>query len=191
VGATLLLLQVGHTTATPQALQLTDDGTFAFSASGARKLIRWDMATGTPSLCLQQKQGSRMKCMYLSADGNTAVVLLFDSTMAVFDTRLGQMVCEFMKKGERDAMRVHSGGVNGVLLTEDGSRAVSWSKDATARVWDTSTGACMLVLQVGAVHLLYSLLVPVYRLLSFVCIFGTVLYLWYFGILALLCLYLW
>jgi WD40 repeat protein len=107
------------------------------------------MATGTPSLCLQQKQGSRTKCMYLSADGSIAIVLLFDSTMAVYETRSGQMVCELMKKGERDAMRVHSGGVNGVLLTADGSRAVSWSKDATARVWDTPTGACILVLQVG------------------------------------------
>lgn len=164
-------LQVGHTTATPQALQLTDDGTFAFSASGARKLIRWDMSTGTPSLCLQQKQGSRTKCMYLSADGTIAVVLLFDSTMAIFDTRSGQMVCELMKKGERDAMRVHSGGVNGVLLMADGSRAVSWSKDATARVWDASTGACMLVLQVGCAWRVGLLLVSMSRLCC-VCIVG-------------------
>lgn len=141
-------MQVGHTTATPQQLQLTEDGTFAYSASGARKLIRWDMATGTPCLCLQQKQGSRTKCMSLSADGNIAVVLLYDSTMAVYDTRSGELVCELMKKGERDAVRVHSGGVNGVLLTADGSIAISWSKDTTARVWDTATGACKLVLQV-------------------------------------------
>jgi WD40 repeat protein len=120
----------------------------AYSASGARKLIRWDMETGTPCLCLQQKQGSRTKCMHLSADGTIAVVLLYDSTMAVYDTRSGALVCELMRKGERDAMRVHSGGVNGVLLTADGSRAISWSKDATARVWDAVTGACLLVLQV-------------------------------------------
>jgi len=140
--------QVGHTTAIPQQLQLVEDGSLAFSASGARKLIRWDMATGTPSLCLQQKQGSRTKCMHLSADGSIAVVLLFDSTMAVYNTNTGELICELMRKGERDAMRVHSGGVNGVLLTADGRRAISWSKDATARVWDTSTGACTLVLQV-------------------------------------------
>lgn len=140
--------QMGHTTATPQQLQLTEDGAFAFSASGARKLIRWDMATGTPSLCLQQKQGSRTKCIYLSADCSIAVVLLYDSTMAVYDTRSGQLVCELMKKGERDAVRVHSGGVNGVLLTADGQTAISWSKDTTARLWDVATGACKMVLQV-------------------------------------------
>jgi WD40 repeat protein len=142
-------VQVGHTTATPQQLQLAEDGLRAYSASGARKLIRWDMNTGQPVLCLQQKQGSRTKCMHLSADGHTAAVLQFDSTMAVYDTRSGELVCDLMKKGERDAMRVHSGGVNGVLLTADGSRAISWSKDATARVWDTATGACTMVLQVG------------------------------------------
>lgn len=106
------------------------------------------METGTPCLCLQQKQGSRTKCMHLSTDGTIAVVLLFDSTMAVYDTRSGELVCDLMRKGERDAMRVHSGGVNGVLLTADGSRAISWSKDATARIWDAATGACLLVLQV-------------------------------------------
>jgi WD40 repeat protein len=114
---------------------------------------------------MQQKQGSRTKCMHLSADGHTAAVLLFDSTMAVYDTRSGELVCELMKKGERDAMRVHSGGVNGVLLTADGSRAISWSKDATARVWDTATGACMMVLQVCY----YACVKAVYRLLL-VCI---------------------
>ena len=67
-------LQVGHTTATPQQLQLAEDGIYAYSASGARKLIRWDMATGDPCLCLQQKQGSRTKCMHLSADGTIAAV---------------------------------------------------------------------------------------------------------------------
>jgi WD40 repeat protein len=147
----LFVLQMGHTTATPQQLQLTEDGTFAFSASGARKVIRWDMASGTPSLCLQQKQGSRTKCMHLSADCSIAVVLLYDSTMAVYDTRSGQLVCELMKKGERDAVRVHSGGVNGVLLTADGRTAISWSKDTTARLWDAATGACKMVLQVCAV----------------------------------------
>src|SRR5690348_5575178 len=91
-GLLCITMQVGHTTATPQQLQLAEDGLRAYSASGARKLIRWDMNTGEPVLCLQQKQGSRTKCMHLSADGHIAVVLLFDSTMAVFDTRTGELV---------------------------------------------------------------------------------------------------
>ena len=50
------------------------------------------------------------------------------------------------KRGERDATRVHSGGVNAALVTADGSRAVTLSKDCTARVWDLRSGACTDVL---------------------------------------------
>lgn len=38
------------------------------------------------------------------------------------------------------------GSVNAALLTADGGRALTLSKDCTARVWDTSTGACLHVL---------------------------------------------
>jgi WD40 repeat protein len=103
-----------------------------------------------PSICLPAKQGSRTKCTHVSADGSTAVLLLFDSSIAIYDARSGQLKCQLMQRGDRDAQRVHSGGVNAVYLTGDGSRAVSVSKDATARVWDTTTGQCTLVLQVCA-----------------------------------------
>ena len=36
--------------------------------------------------------------------------------------------------------------MNAALLTADGARALTLSKDCTARVWDTSTGACLHVL---------------------------------------------
>lgn len=106
------------------------------------------MQTGAPAICLPAKQGSRTKCTHVSADGSTAVLLLFDSSFAIYDARSGKLKCQLMQRGDRDAQRVHSGGVNAVYLTADGSRAVSVSKDATARVWDTSTGQCTLVLQV-------------------------------------------
>lgn len=50
------------------------------------------------------------------------------------------------KRGERDASRVHSGGVNAALVTDDGKLAVTLSKDCTARVWDLRSGTCMHVL---------------------------------------------
>ena len=50
------------------------------------------------------------------------------------------------KRGERDASRVHSGGVNAALVTDDGKLAVTLSKDCTARVWDLRNGTCMHVL---------------------------------------------
>ena len=49
--------------------------------------------------------------------------------------------------GDRDAARVHSGGVNAVYMTPSGSRAVTVSGDHTARVWDVATGECRCVLR--------------------------------------------
>eukprot|EP00879_Flechtneria_rotunda_P032809 GHRR01036172.1.p1 GENE.GHRR01036172.1~~GHRR01036172.1.p1 ORF type:complete len:108 (-),score=23.83 GHRR01036172.1:55-378(-) len=87
--------------------------------------------------------------MHVSADGGTAVALLFDSSMAVYDTATGEIRCHLMKRGDRDAQRVHSGGVNAVYLTADGSKAVSVSKDHSARVWDAVNGRCLRVLEVS------------------------------------------
>ena len=53
------------------------------------------------------------------------------------------------KRGERDASRVHSGGVNAAIVSRDGRLAVTLSKDCTARVWDLDSGTCRHVL-VGA-----------------------------------------
>lgn len=69
--------------------------------------------------------------------------------MAVYDLPSSSLRCHLMQRGERDAQRVHSAGVNAVYLNADGSRAISVSKDCTARLWDASTGGCLMVLQVG------------------------------------------
>lgn len=50
------------------------------------------------------------------------------------------------KRGERDASRVHSGGVNAAIVSHDASLVVTLSKDCTARVWDMQTGSTNHVL---------------------------------------------
>ena len=57
-----------------------------------------------------------------------------------------QLRCMLQKRGERDASRVHSGGVNTALVSRDGRLAVTLSKDCTARVWDLQSGTCRHVL---------------------------------------------
>lgn len=63
---------------------------------------------------------------------------------------LAQVRHVLQKRGERDASRVHSGGVNVALVTHDGKLAVTLSKDCTARVWDLHTGTCVHVLVGGS-----------------------------------------
>ncbi len=71
-----------------------------------------------------------------------------------------QLRCTLQKRGERDASRVHSGGVNAAIVSQDGRLAVTLSKDCTARVWDLETGTCRHVL-VGECFLLHLLCVLV------------------------------
>ncbi len=132
-----------------QWLHRASDGSKVLCGAGNRKVFAWDLATGGLTTCLAEQQGSRTKSMAFSADGNTAAVLLFDSTVAVWDMRMGACKAQLIKRGERDASRVHSGGVNAVYLTADGSTAVTVSKDCTARVWDVAAGACRTVLEVS------------------------------------------
>ncbi len=86
------------------------------------------------------QQGSRVKHMAFDANCTTAAVLLYDSTVSLWDVASGKCRAQLIRRGERDASRTHSGGVNAVYLTRDGSTAVTISKDYTSRVWDVATG---------------------------------------------------
>jgi len=96
---------------------------------------------GTHSVVLPEQLGSRAKSIAISADGSAAAVALFDSTVAVFDVASGGRLAQLIRRGDRDASRVHSGGVNAVYLSRSGDLAVTVSKDCTARVWDVMEAA--------------------------------------------------
>lgn len=91
--------------------------------------------------------GYRVKSFAASADCRLAVIVLFDSTVAVWDMGSMECICMLQSWGDRDAARVHSAGVNAAYLTPSGSRAVTVSGDHTARVWDVATAECKFVLR--------------------------------------------
>jgi WD40 repeat protein len=97
-------------------------------------------------IVLPDQLGSRVKSMAFDAACSRAAVVLFDSTLSIWDLAAGTCLVQLIKRGERDGTRVHSGGVNEVYLSRDGQRAVSVSKDCTARVWDVAAGETCLVL---------------------------------------------
>ena len=97
--------------------------------------------------CAAGHQGSRVKSFSASADGSIAVIVLFDSTIAVWCLATMERRCVLQKWGDRDAARVHSGGVNAAYLTPDGRQAVTVSKDHTARIWDVATANCTAILE--------------------------------------------
>ncbi|KAG2499245.1 hypothetical protein HYH03_002824 [Edaphochlamys debaryana] len=94
---------------------------------------------------LPAQQGSRVKAMSFDAACTSAAVVLFDSTVAVWDLATGRVASQLIKRGERDASRTHASAVNSVLLSADGGTAVTISKDCTARVWDVAKGTTRYV----------------------------------------------
>ena len=136
-------------TGVPQWVRCTNDGGSCVVAAGNRRIMRWEAATGVAALALPEQLGSRTKCVAFDKECKRAAVLLFDSSVSVWDLQTQECVCQLIKRGERDASRVHSGGVNAVYLTDAGDTAVTVSKDCTARVWDLEKSCCIHVLQVS------------------------------------------
>lgn len=135
----------GHAGALHWACLASDDRTL-LTVAGDRMVKMWDCITGSCSATLPNHAGYRVKSFAASADCRLAVIVLFDSTVAVWDMGSMECICMLQSWGDRDAARVHSAGVNAAYLTPSGSRAVTVSGDHTARVWDVSTAECKFVL---------------------------------------------
>ena len=106
--------------------------------------------SASPSLLpalIADHAGYRVKSFAASADCCVAVIVLFDSTVAVWDMVNMECSCMLQSWGDRDAARVHTAGVNAAYLSPSGSRAVTISGDHTARVWDIATAECRCVLR--------------------------------------------
>ena len=75
------------------------------------------------------------------------MIVLFDSSISVWDTSTMSLACVLQTRGERDANFGHSSGVNDVAISADGRLVVTVSKDETARVWDVESGRGLHVLR--------------------------------------------
>lgn len=115
------------------------------TASGDHCVKVWNLASGATVHELPAKAGSRLKSFAASGDLSTAVLCYFDGCVSIWDLSSQSCLVELQKRGQRDAAIGHSSAVNKVLMTRDGSKVVTLSKDATARVWDAHTGNCLFI----------------------------------------------
>lgn len=121
------MCQQGHDAALRYG-EILSDGARLVTASGDRQISVWDLATQQILTTLQPVKGSRVKSVVASSDGTVAVLVLFDSSIGVWDLLAGNCRCMLQQRGVRQPSVGHVGGVNAVYLTPDGKRAVSVSK---------------------------------------------------------------
>ncbi len=76
-----------------------------------------------------------------------AVVVLFDSTVTVWDLHRQEPAVVLQQWGRRDEASGHTGGVNAGYIAHDGKQVLTVSKDCTARIWDVAKGTTVRVLK--------------------------------------------
>lgn len=129
----------GHTARIAQ-VAISGDGRLAVSASSDGTLRIWDLPAGT---CLRdavhdadnpREAPSMLEAVTLAADGRLAVSASMDHTLRTWDVAKGVI---------SKTMTGHSGWVEAVAISADGSIAISGSaRDDTIRFWNVATGTC-------------------------------------------------
>lgn len=117
---------------------LSPDGNWLASCSWDKTFRVHDRATGAELARVDLTGGAAYFAW--SPDGTRVALALRDKT-AVIVTAADWTIAR--------TLAGHTGGVNTVAWSEDGARLITGSADASARVWDTSTGECLAVMRAG------------------------------------------
>jgi WD40 repeat protein len=94
------------------------DGAMIATCSANRHVCIWDSETLEPVRTMAAVPGSRVKDAAFSGDCNLMAVVLFDSTVTVWDVTREEAIWQPQARGAREASKVHSGGVNGCALSQ-------------------------------------------------------------------------
>ena len=106
------------------------------SAGEDGTICTWDAATLSRSSTVKADNGIFLTSASLHPDRTRVITSRKDSALRV-SSRSGSVDSAMIMDG-------HNGFVNSACYSSDGSRALSASVDNTARIWDASTGECLL-----------------------------------------------
>lgn len=106
---------------------------FQWAWTAQESLGVWDVRTGKPRRLApfrEAKEGARVVCLALSADGARLAAGWTDGVIEQWDTSTGRALP--LLEGHRDS-------VNGLAISPDGRTLASVGADGTLRLWETAT----------------------------------------------------
>ncbi len=124
----------GHT-AGVKSLAWSADGARLYSGGPDRTVRVFDVETRAELSRVELPAGAAYLAWH--PDGARVAVGMLDGTAALVD---------FARGGIERVFKGHTKGVNSVAFDEEGTRLVTGSADASARVWDVGTGECVAVM---------------------------------------------
>ncbi|MFO0574287.1 MAG: protein kinase [Polyangia bacterium] len=140
----------------------SQDGSHVITASWDKTARIWNARTGE-SVAVLVGHEDKVDVAVLSPSGSLAATAAWDGTVRIWDARTGKLLLKMnghQASGlHRSANQPHTGAnenqpvrkdhnrITALSFSPDGSQLVSAGWDGTARVWDTRTGAELLLLE--------------------------------------------
>lgn len=123
------------------SVEITPDGEKVLTGAWDQTIISWDTSN---NFALSHREKRDLNAF--------SVVALPDSRRAIFagaseNDRYDLEIRNIITWKSPSTLAGHSGAINSVALSHDGSHAVSCSYDKTIRIWDLSSGYCQLTMR--------------------------------------------
>jgi WD40 repeat protein len=129
------------------AVVVTPDGQRLISASHDKTLKIWDLQTGV-ELDSLQGHSSYVNAITVTPDGKRAISASSDTTLRLWNIDMDSTShTNIGNWRDLGVFRGHSDSVEKVIITPDGSKAVSSAADKTIRIWDLHSGRQLHILR--------------------------------------------